>query len=668
MSSGRIRSAMMLLSLVMLVASLASGQHTFTSDRLAYPFAHSNAHYGYVPASVWWYGASVTIFAFDDATAVSVIDLSTGFVLGEETLNRWEAFDQTIEQGTAFKIVSSKPVGTLLSTKGVDGFPGMSFVPSRENRGREFVFHFPGTSPGWGQPYMDCINIFAWEDALVTVTDVVTNSVYWEGELNAGYYQRLTPPESRYVVTGTGVLTIQLLSLCDASSFVLDRSQTGCGNEFMFHVLSPGREHGRHSFYEVHAFDDVDITVYHMNNPSVPIPFDEFHMEAGGHTVKIFDYYNDVFKLESTGRVTVMAGSFQTCVGGVHGPQSIGDMFTSVPSLEGEGRRFSLGLHCANSAYSGSGFVLIATEDDTEIEIGTSSYELDMDQWVWISQPDTGVFYYDISSDKPIMVQTGSIGGDSDFDNTMTFLCGFGEKTETCEPVEPPQMLSQGYWRRQCKHDAHEDICSYVDSIHSLANHFDAFDCDSVCDLMRVDPPENDMCRKARRQFLALLLNLASGRLAVCNCLEEGGEVGDIVSELDSILSGPLDHATCVYAKTLADDLNNGRGIVPCEGSFAPTPVRAVQPISCVATPNPFSCRTTISYKVSECPEMAVKIYDRIGRLVRVLVDTEEEPGLYRVEWDGLSETGSRLPAGIYFANISAGRKRQTKTLVLLSD
>jgi len=235
-----------------------------------------------------------------------------------------------------------------------------------------------------------------------------------------------------------------------------------------------------------------------------------------------------------------------------------------------------------------------------------------------------------------------------------------------CEPVEPPQMRSQGYWRRQCKDDAHEDICAHVDSIHVLADLFDAFDCDSICDLMRVNPPERYMCRKARRQFMALLLNVASGKLSVCNCLEDGREVGDVIVEVDSLLSGSPDHATCVYAKTLADDINTGTSIVPCDTLFYIAPPKSVLLVSPSIAPNPFVNTTTIQYEVPVSQSVRVQIYDKTGRLVRALVDARHEPGSYYIEWNGRDEVRGKVPGGIYFSRVQVGNSIRSNKLILL--
>jgi hypothetical protein len=237
---------------------------------------------------------------------------------------------------------------------------------------------------------------------------------------------------------------------------------------------------------------------------------------------------------------------------------------------------------------------------------------------------------------------------------------------DSCTPVEPWQVRSQGYWRRQCKDDSHEDVCTYSDSIHDLADLFDSYDCDSICNLMNVNPPENDMCRKARRQFLALLLNVASRKLAVCNCLNYGREVGDVIGEIDSLLSTDPDFHTCEHAKTLADDINKGISVVPCDTVWAMAPARSLEPPCLSVAPNPFIESTGVEYELTTSAEVNLKICDKTGRATRVLVQGEQGGGKHTVIWDGLNQVGKRVPNGVYFVHLEVGRAVAVRKVVLV--
>ncbi|MCH7761957.1 T9SS type A sorting domain-containing protein [candidate division TA06 bacterium] len=256
-------------------------------------------------------------------------------------------------------------------------------------------------------------------------------------------------------------------------------------------------------------------------------------------------------------------------------------------------------------------------------------------------------------------------------------------KTPPCEPKEPPQQRTQGYWRRQCKENPHEDICALVDSVLALSDHFDGFTCGDVCDLMNVDPPENDMCRKADRQFMALLLNVASGKLVLCNCLSDGRTVSDVIAEIESLLSGFPGHATCERAKTLADEINTGESLVSCRSQKIDVAEDDDDEEGIhFSVPNPFTIRTVIRYEIprverqyegvkitgesSGAVTVRLKVFDVAGRLVKVLVDQKQEVGEYEILWDGLNGAGERVGSGIYFYRLGVGSSLRTGKIILL--
>jgi len=235
-----------------------------------------------------------------------------------------------------------------------------------------------------------------------------------------------------------------------------------------------------------------------------------------------------------------------------------------------------------------------------------------------------------------------------------------------CKPVEPPEMRSQGYWRRQCKDEAHEAICAYLDSVFVLADLFDVFDCDSICGLMKVDPPERDMCRKARKQFMALLLNVASGKLSLCNCLDDGRTVGDAVAELDSLLLGSPDRTVCEHANWMADGINTGETVVLCENLSRKIVDSRNESVATLAIPGRRGGGMVLKYELATQERVRLEIYDKTGRFLRRLADREQGPGSCEITWDGRDERGQSVPSGICFFRLETGRAVRRGKVILL--
>jgi len=87
--------------------------------------------------------------------------------------------------------------------------------------------------------------------------------------------------------------------------------------------------------------------------------------------------------------------------------------------------------------------------------------------------------------------------------------------------------------------------------------------------------------------------------------------------------------------------------------------------------PNPFNPTTTISYQIPEDVSInsasvrnynvVLKVYDVLGRLVKVLVNETKKTRSYSVEFDG-----SSLSSGIYYYTVTAGEFSITKKMLLL--
>jgi flagellar hook assembly protein FlgD len=59
-------------------------------------------------------------------------------------------------------------------------------------------------------------------------------------------------------------------------------------------------------------------------------------------------------------------------------------------------------------------------------------------------------------------------------------------------------------------------------------------------------------------------------------------------------------------------------------------------------------------------------IYDVTGKRVRSLIDASIAPGEYEVTWDGRSDGGGRVAAGVYYYRLVTATSDETRKMVLL--
>ncbi|HIN96387.1 MAG TPA: T9SS type A sorting domain-containing protein, partial [Candidatus Marinimicrobia bacterium] len=64
--------------------------------------------------------------------------------------------------------------------------------------------------------------------------------------------------------------------------------------------------------------------------------------------------------------------------------------------------------------------------------------------------------------------------------------------------------------------------------------------------------------------------------------------------------------------------------------------------------------------------QVALTIYDLMGREVTQLVNTTQEAGYKSVQWNSKDSFGKPVSAGVYLYQIRAGEFVQTKKMVLL--
>ena len=79
--------------------------------------------------------------------------------------------------------------------------------------------------------------------------------------------------------------------------------------------------------------------------------------------------------------------------------------------------------------------------------------------------------------------------------------------------------------------------------------------------------------------------------------------------------------------------------------------------------PNP---TTTINFRIPEASSVKLIVYDGLGRMVKVLANSQMNAGEYKVAWDGTNTAGKKVASGIYLYRLVAGQKAMVGKMVML--
>lgn len=82
--------------------------------------------------------------------------------------------------------------------------------------------------------------------------------------------------------------------------------------------------------------------------------------------------------------------------------------------------------------------------------------------------------------------------------------------------------------------------------------------------------------------------------------------------------------------------------------------------------PNPFNPSTVIEYEIPDKADVAVRVFNLQGALIRELFHETQPAGRHRVAWDGRSGTGARVASGVYFYTVRCGKHTLSKKLILV--
>ncbi len=137
-------------------------------------------------------------------------------------------------------------------------------------------------------------------------------------------------------------------------------------------------------------------------------------------------------------------------------------------------------------------------------------------------------------------------------------------------------------------------------------------------------------------------------------CFYEGFRGMDVLFAL--VYGDPVDIIVGLYVRDHVDVEEKPGETIPLTFRLAgnvPNPVR--------------NGKATISYTTTRMGPVSLKIYDSSGRLVRTLIDRQNEsPGYKTVYWDGLDNNYRTVAAGVYFLRLQAENKIATKKIVVV--
>jgi len=82
--------------------------------------------------------------------------------------------------------------------------------------------------------------------------------------------------------------------------------------------------------------------------------------------------------------------------------------------------------------------------------------------------------------------------------------------------------------------------------------------------------------------------------------------------------------------------------------------------------PNPFNPSTTIRYELPCQTHIKLAIYNLLGQQVRILVEGDQDAGIYEVDWDGNDGNGNSVSSGLYFYKLESRHYSVGKRMLLI--
>jgi len=82
--------------------------------------------------------------------------------------------------------------------------------------------------------------------------------------------------------------------------------------------------------------------------------------------------------------------------------------------------------------------------------------------------------------------------------------------------------------------------------------------------------------------------------------------------------------------------------------------------------PNPFNAQTKFKYDVEMDAYVSLIIYDLKGVVIKTLISEYQKSGSRVTPWDGTTDSGGNISAGVYLYRFNCGDRSQTKKIIFL--
>lgn len=129
----------------------------------------------------------------------------------------------------------------------------------------------------------------------------------------------------------------------------------------------------------------------------------------------------------------------------------------------------------------------------------------------------------------------------------------------------------------------------------------------------------------------------------------EGGYMSSNQCKVSVVVGGSIDPSSPHQG-------GNGAAAASEPARFELLPVR----------PNPSSGPFIITYQLTGSARTSLVVYNRLGQIVRTLVNEVQQAGAHQQVWDGKDANGRQVSTGIYFSRLITGNKGDTKKIVVV--